>query len=483
MCHKLPWLSTTAPRQGHTTAPRQGHDTGTTRARHGHDTAGGGHDTTTQQDAGRTRARHTAGSGARCTDTQQGQGHRHTAGAGARHTAGTDTQQEQEHRHTAGAGAGTHSRSRSRDTQQVQEHRHTGETISPRGPKPPVLSRTRQHGTRATIPGSCFVAVTARTMARAGGIGIRRRVEAWRERAVAISSLTNFVNSVSLEKEDINAKNKGHPLWCRGNCRARSRGRAGPAPRRSRPSQNLPSLLRPLRLCSPVLVAWLEWLVSSQGRLVERQAGTARAKANSVRCFFAASRAAASLCHAMNAEASAGGQWTSGGRTVRATVLCRRLEHPVDLKEYRVQTFESADSALVEVSCDRHPDPWQASEMTTIVKRKDTPLRGAIRSWIPRGESSDLLVSPSCTPHWCVECVASGQCRPVAAALSLLIRRRKPRCTSQIPVIQCFVPLREENYEAKEGDRSLFISPVVMTTSGCFSARWFMRISSVSTEQ
>ena len=47
---------------------------------------------------------------------------------------------------------------------------HAGnETISPGGRKPPVLCRTSQHDMRATIPGSCFVAVTGRTMARAGG--------------------------------------------------------------------------------------------------------------------------------------------------------------------------------------------------------------------------------------------------------------------------------------------------------------------------
>ena len=56
---------------------------------------------------------------------------------------------------------------------------------------------------------------------------------------------------------------------------------------------------------------------------------------------------------------------------------------------------------------------------------------------------------------------------------------------SQDPVIQHFVPpvpLREENYEAKEGARSQHTSMVVMKTSSCFSARWFLRISSVSSE-
>ena len=57
---------------------------------------------------------------------------------------------------------------------------------------------------------------------------------------------------------------------------------------------------------------------------------------------------------------------------------------------------------------------------------------------------------------------------------------------SQDPVIQYFeppVPLREENYEAKEEARSQHTSMVGMKTSSCFSAQWFLRISSVSTEQ
>ena len=33
------------------------------------------------------------------------------------------------------------------------------------------------------------------------------------------------------------------------------------------------------------------------------------------------------------------------------------------------------------------------------------------------------------------------------------------------------VPLREENYEAREGERSPYTSTVVMRTSSCFSAR------------
>ena len=56
---------------------------------------------------------------------------------------------------------------------------------------------------------------------------------------------------------------------------------------------------------------------------------------------------------------------------------------------------------------------------------------------------------------------------------------------SKDAVIQYFVPpvpLREENYEAKKKERSLYTSTVAMKTSSCFSARWFLGISSVSTE-
>ena len=53
------------------------------------------------------------------------------------------------------------------------------------------------------------------------------------------------------------------------------------------------------------------------------------------------------------------------------------------------------------------------------------------------------------------------------------------------PVIRYFVPpvpLREENYEAKEGERSQYTSLVAMKPSSCFSAKWFLRISWVSTQ-
>ena len=45
------------------------------------------------------------------------------------------------------------------------------------------------------------------------------------------------------------------------------------------------------------------------------------------------------------------------------------------------------------------------------------------------------------------------------------------------------VLLREENYEAKEEERSQYTSMVAMKPSSCFSAQWFLRITSVSTEQ
>ena len=53
--------------------------------------------------------------------------------------------------------------------------------------------------------------------------------------------------------------------------------------------------------------------------------------------------------------------------------------------------------------------------------------------------------------------------------------------SSNFSCFQCF--LREENYVAKVAERSLFTSTVVMKTWSCFSAWWFLRISSVSTEQ
>ena len=57
---------------------------------------------------------------------------------------------------------------------------------------------------------------------------------------------------------------------------------------------------------------------------------------------------------------------------------------------------------------------------------------------------------------------------------------------SQDPVIQYFVlpvpSLKEENCEAKEEVRSQYTSMVEMKASSCFSARWFLRISSVSSE-
>ena len=50
------------------------------------------------------------------------------------------------------------------------------------------------------------------------------------------------------------------------------------------------------------------------------------------------------------------------------------------------------------------------------------------------------------------------------------------------PIFRASSALKEENHEAKEGARSLFTSMVVMKASSCFSARWFLRISSVSTK-
>ena len=74
------------------------------------------------------------------------------------------------------------------------------------------------------------------------------------------------------------------------------------------------------------------------------------------------------LCHAMLKlrRATNGrlvGRWC---RTVGATVLWCRIEHPADLTKQRPLAFESADSTLV---CNHHDDTSQASEMTTVEKK------------------------------------------------------------------------------------------------------------------
>ena len=84
---------------------------------------------------------------------------------------------------------------------------HAGsETVSPGGPKPPLLSRTRQHDMRATIPPRASWRLQHARWRGLAGIGIRRRLEARRWTTCGDPSLTNFVNSVSLEKEGSNAK-------------------------------------------------------------------------------------------------------------------------------------------------------------------------------------------------------------------------------------------------------------------------------------
>ena len=90
--------------------------------------------------------------------------------------------------------------------------RASNETISPGGPKPPVLSRTRQHDMKVTIPARASWRLQRARWRRLAGLGIRPRLEARRERAVAISSLTNFVNSVSLEIRGRQCGNMSHPL-------------------------------------------------------------------------------------------------------------------------------------------------------------------------------------------------------------------------------------------------------------------------------
>ena len=52
--------------------------------------------------------------------------------------------------------------------------------------------------------------------------------------------------------------------------------------------------------------------------------------------------------------------------------------------------------------------------------------------------------------------------------------------SSNISCLQCL--WKRENYEAKEAARSLYTSLVAMKTSSCFSARWFLRTCSLSTE-
>ena len=98
---------------------------------------------------------------------------------------------------------------------------HEGnETVSSRRPKPPELSRTRQHEMRPKIPARASWRLQRARWRGLASIGIRRRLELLRERAVAISSLTNFVNSASLLKH---GHQQSHPLRCRGNCRTQWR--------------------------------------------------------------------------------------------------------------------------------------------------------------------------------------------------------------------------------------------------------------------
>ena len=113
---------------------------------------------------------------------------------------------------------------------QMLRHVHVGNerAVSLGGPiPPPLLSRTRLHDTRATLPARVSEWLQRVRWRGLAGIGIRRRLKLRRERAVAISSLKNVVNSVSLEKEDINARNIGHPFWCLGKQCERSRSAGG----------------------------------------------------------------------------------------------------------------------------------------------------------------------------------------------------------------------------------------------------------------
>ena len=70
----------------------------------------------------------------------------------------------------------------------------------------------------------------------------------------------------------------------------------------------------------------------------------------------------------MTAEASASGQWAGVTVGLSEHLIFAADEHPADLTGYR-EKFGSGNTALVEVSCDHHTDPSQASEMTTVENR------------------------------------------------------------------------------------------------------------------
>ena len=100
------------------------------------------------------------------------------------------------------------------------------------------------------------------------------------------------------------------------------------------------------------------------------------------------------------------------------------------------------------------------------------------------------------TIHWQLQIMLANSLAVIGLSWCLYQKRSGAELTlanpsddgqiSQDLVTQHFelpVPLREGNYEAMEEARSQYTSMVVMKTSSCFTAQWFLRISSVSTEQ
>ena len=172
---------------------------------------------------------------------------------------------------------------------------------------------------------------------------------------MATSSLTNFVNSVSLEKEEINATNVGHPtvIWREASSGSVVHDREGELGQHHQGRDRVsvcPAVLCLCALASLSLLFDLKRLfhrstdlllqaVVVVGKVLALDLGRALFQwASSV--VSLPSRAAASLCQAMTADALAGDQWTSGPALwsdspsrgqpcqIVATVLRCRLEYP-----------------------------------------------------------------------------------------------------------------------------------------------------------
>ena len=165
-------------------------------------------------------------------------------------------------------------------------------------------------------PGSRFVTVTARTTARGGCIGIRRCLEV----SVAISSLTNFVNSVSLEKRTSMQRTMATHFdvasWA-SIMKITTQSQFDP-----------PSLaFAPLLPCLCCLT-WMTCLTTARICFCKLSSSSETCSLLTlgvafpmgvISCFFAVSSAASSLCRAMTAEAATNGRLVERqGRTVRA---------------------------------------------------------------------------------------------------------------------------------------------------------------------